>query len=683
MPAGNAWYAANRETFLKESTETIAAKLLGAAAEDGWKVEPEQHEEWKSSIFILKNELNAASSKVEIIKEAIRQLEPEFIHGVVLEYDFRRRGLRIDCILFATGTIFILEFKRSRLQAADTDQIMQYCVSLYEFHAQTRRLVDELKFNIVPILVLTEGHLTAKDNGLSFFSENWPRILRKPMKSDHENLHTALITGQKMRQTDQTANLQKWLESEFSPSSTILDAALSLYGNHDVSAIKEHQTPLALMKKCTAAILEEIDQALKEKRNHLIIISGSPGSGKTLVGLDIAFSQRYRQDAVFVTGNAPLVEVLQSALQLSYRGMNSRTRTNLTGYAKENFRYVGTSTTFKIVKAHNFLGQRGEGHRSSDGRILVFDEAQRTYEKGRVVLREKLEEHEAELIMQAQEKLYPHSVIIALLGQNQAINRGERGAIAWLEAAAKRDWTFAVADETMALPEFAGLVQYKNDGKYRRLKVGHLGTSLRFYRNQGIEEWAQLLLENNVTKAAALSQSLAKQKTYIYLTRDLNLAKDWVRKQLAGELRGGLIASAQGRRLAAEGIFVDFKPDIAKWMLAPGNDVRSSNMLETAQNQYQIQGLEMDYSIVCWDADLRWENGSWAAYKLNGSQWSKDSAIDIAKNGYRVLLTRSRKGMVIFVPRGDQSSEDETRNPKFYDNIAEVLESSGASVITE
>ncbi len=678
MAAGNAWYSGTREAFLKESTETIAAKLLGAAAEDGWKVEPEQHEEWKSSISILQKELKNAANKVEILKEALRNLEPEFVQGIILEFDFRRRGLRIDCLLFAAGTIYVLEFKRTKLQPADIDQIMQYCVSLLEFHEHTRFLAEKENFNIVPILVLTEGRANAKKNNLEFFEQNWPAILKRPLASNADRLHEALQTGQNLRKTSQLADTDKWLNSEFSPSSTILDAALSLYGHHNVSAIKEHQTPLKVMQDCVTDILKEIDWAMAGKQNHLILISGSPGSGKTLVGLDIAFSEKYRHDAVFVTGNAPLVEVLQSALHLSYRGMSSKARSTLTGYSKENFRYVDNSTTFKIVKAHNFLGKRGEGYRSTDGKVLVFDEAQRTYEKGRIVLREKLDEHEAELIMQAQEKLYAHSVIIALLGHNQAINRGERGAIAWLEAAVKRGWTYAISDATMSLPEFANLSGYGTQSKRRKLGVGHLSTSLRYYRNQGLEEWSHVVLEGNILEATKLAKKLKKENTTIYLTRDLQVAKRWVRDQLAGELRGGLIASAQGRRLAAEGIFVDFKPDIAKWMIAPASDVRSSNMLETAQNQYQIQGLEIDFSIVCWDADLRWEKNQWVAYKLSGSQWTKDTALDIAKNGYRVLLTRSRKGMVIFVPQGDGSEADETRQPAFYDGIYDVLLNAGA-----
>ena len=169
----------------------------------------------------------------------------------------------------------------------------------------------------------------------------------------------------------------------------------------------------------------------------------------------------------------------------------------------------------------------------------------------------------------------------------------------------------------------------------------------------------------------------------IWLTRDLSTAKKWARINSVAGQRCGLIASGQARRLASEGLFVDYKPDIATWMLAPSTDIRSSNALETVQNQYQIQGLELDYCIVCWDADLRRESGDWFAYKLSGDDWQKDKLIDVAKNGYRVLLTRARKGMVIFVQNGDRTGEDQTRSAAFYDGVAKFLSECGTKQLDD
>jgi len=201
---------------------------------------------------------------------------------------------------------------------------------------------------------------------------------------------------------------------------------------------------------------------------------------------------------------------------------------------------------------------------------------------------------------------------------------------------------------------------------------------MRFYRNSSIERWVDALLANEQTVACNIATELAANDSIVWITRDLEAARAWARGASLGGERIGLIASGQGRRLAAHGLFVELKPDIATWMLAPSTDIRSSNALETVQNTYQVQGLELDYSVVCWDADLRRDNGKWRAHKLNGDDWSNDSLTDVALNGYRVLLTRSRKGMAVFVPPGDETGLDTTRRVDFYDGIANFLLASGA-----
>ena len=316
----------------------------------------------------------------------------------------------------------------------------------------------------------------------------------------------------------------------------------------------------------------------------------------------------------------------------------------------------------------------------TDGRVLVFDEAQRTYEKGRVVLGEALSDHEADLILSVQQKAFPKggAVVVALIGHNQAINRGERGIVAWLDAAERNGWTFSIGSETLAMAEFEEPAKWAGHPSRRPLENGHLHQSMRYYRNAAIEDWVSAVLLGDIPKANSLVVTMEVHKNTIWLTRNLECARNWVKVRSIGGQRSGLIASGQARRLAAEGLFVDYKPEIATWMLAPSSDIRSSNALETVQNQYQIQGLELDYSIVCWDADLRRENCKWAAYKLSGSDWQKDGLIDVALNGYRVLLTRARKGMVIFVPTGDETGEDPTRNVEFYNGVWKFLKDCGA-----
>jgi hypothetical protein len=390
---------------------------------------------------------------------------------------------------------------------------------------------------------------------------------------------------------------------------------------------------------------------------------------------------KHADSAVFVTGNAPLVDVLNKALENSYRAQGNRSSTwTPTGYHRKDAHLVSAAATFKVVKAHNFLGERGTTHQQEDGRVLVFDEAQRTYEKGRRVLGHALEDHEADLILQAQRKSFSQggAVVVALIGHNQAINRGERGMIAWLDAAERFGWTFSISDETLSLTELEEKERWSSHVLRRPLSHGHLHQSMRYYRNTVLENWVSCVLDNDFNGAQKLMVTMTAHGNSIWLTRDLQRAKAWVRGQAIGGQRAGLIASGQAKRLAAEGLFVELKPDIANWMLTASTDVRSSNALETVQNQYQVQGLELDYCIVCWDADLRRQDTEWKSFKMSGSDWQSDNLLDVAKNGYRVLLTRSRKGMVVFVPKGDASGNDRTRAPAFYDQTFEYLKACGA-----
>jgi hypothetical protein len=310
---------------------------------------------------------------------------------------------------------------------------------------------------------------------------------------------------------------------------------------------------------------------------------------------------------------------------------------------------------------------------------VVFDEAQRTYRKGRQVLRKALAEDEAQLILESLQQSHPNgAVVVALIGHNQAINKGEEGIKAWFKAAEACHWRFAISDETLKLEEVANSGEWASHPLRDLLTCGHLPHSMRYYRNGSLERWAHHVLNNELSEARGLGKELDDGGDTVWITRTLASARAWIRERRVGEERSGIIASGQARRLAAEGLFVDLKPDIASWMLNPSGDIRSGNMLETVQNQYQVQGLELDYTIVCWDGDLRRTNDNWSAWKLSGSSWKQDAEIGIAKNSYRVLLTRARKGMILFVPLGDLTKEDDTRNSRTYDDIADYLIACGA-----
>ena len=673
-----AWYSSTREEFLKASTDDIANQLAGRAVDENLDIESAQSDEWRKSVDLLQKNLG---ERIPLLRQALAAPGCEAIHDVILEFDFHRRGLRMDCLLLGDGVLFVIEFKRSKIQSADRDQVVNYAVNLLEFHKVTQEWCGNSGAIVVPILALTESKSksTLKWGGL--FGHSWPSLAHKPLVCDSRSLQEALQIGLQNRRTSVAVALDDWLGSTFSPSSSILDATLSLYGNHDVVAIKQHEAPQEAIKSSVNEIRDRIEEELAQGHYHIVFLSGAPGAGKTLVGLDIAMRGKSAESAVFVTGNAPLVDVLHKALGTSYYEQSRTAKSWIVkGYCCSDARFVTNNASFKIVKAHHFLGKRGAPHRQEDGRVLVFDEAQRTYEEGVVVIGEALSDHEADLILAVQKNAFPQggSVVVALVGHNQAIGPKERGIVAWLEAADRLGWGFSISEETLGLSEFHERDKWAVHPNRRLLMKGHLHQSMRYYRNTKVEEWVAAVLEGDAPRANLLTKSLVENGNTILLTRCIKDARNWSRSLTIGGQRSGLIASGQGRRLAAEGLFVDSKPDIADWMLAPSSDIRSSNALETVQNQYQIQGLELDYSIVCWDADLRRENRQWAAYKLSGSDWRKDKRLDVAKNGYRVLLTRARQGMVIFVPQGDTSGEDVTRNIEFYDGVWKFLKECGA-----
>lgn len=677
MSAGAAWYVKDRETFVRDPVQMVVGELASSAAAEGLHVEPDQHEEWRSSVGVLQRELQHRTSEIELLKSTLAAADLAEFRHVLLEFDFRRRGLRMDCVLLGDGVISVVEFKRSKLGAAEREQVTNYAVNLVEFHEETRRIVEEEQGIVAPMLTLTTGIKGGKSDFKSgFLRDPWGSVLVRPVECDGTTLHAALRFVLEQRRGRTPIDCRRWLSARFAPSSSILDAAISLYGQHDVSAIATHAAPVELIDQCARDVAAIAEQSRGDGINRIIFVSGAPGAGKTLVGLKLAFDKQLRSDAVFVTGNSPLVEVLSAALKGAYRRRSKQAVQAVvaSGYATEDAARVIGMSTFKLVKAHSFLGERGKHLESADGRVVIFDEAQRTYRKGRLVLRKPLAADEAQLILESLQQTHPRgAVVVALIGHNQAINSGEMGIKAWFAAAETCGWRFAISDQTLALGEVVSSGKWAYHPLRDRLGTGHLPHSMRYYRNGDLERWAEYVLSDRVACAAELARDLDGRGDTVWITRSLASARQWVRERRVGQERAGIIASGQARRLAAEGLFVDFKPDIAAWMLAPSGDVRSANMLETVQNQYQVQGLELDYTVVCWDGDLRRSENGWHAWKMSGSNWQKDKELDIATNGYRVLLTRARKGMIVFIPRGDPTGEDETRLPSMYDDIASYL----------
>lgn len=316
MNAGVAWYVKDRESFVRDPIEVVVGQLASGAASEGLHIEPEQHEEWRSSEGVLQHELLNQTHEIDLLKKALASSDLFAFRHVLLEFDFRRRGLRMDCVLLGDGVIAVIEFKRTKLGAADREQVTNYAVNLVEFYEETRRLVKEELCIVAPLLALTTTNKAKQPDFINgFFRDPWESVLSRPLQCDGNTLNSALRFVLDQRRGSVSIDCKRWLSARFAPSSSILDAAISLYGQHDVSAIAAHAAPVEMIDLCTSDVADLAIQSQLDGINRIIFVSGAPGAGKTLVGLKLAFDKRLRNDAVFVTGNSPLLEVLSVALK--------------------------------------------------------------------------------------------------------------------------------------------------------------------------------------------------------------------------------------------------------------------------------------------------------------------------------------------------------------------------------
>jgi hypothetical protein len=278
-----AWYADTREAFLAMPSASIRDQLAARAATAGLDVPPDQNDEWLHSTKILQENLG---DQVQIIRSALQSEAGHAVRHVILEYDFRRRGLRMDCLLLAAGVLFVVEFKRTAIGKAERDQVMNYAVNLIEFHKVTQHWCQEGLGIVVPAIVQTSSATNRTPEWPGFAVGAWENMAHAPLISSAENFGDALSLGLAHAHGIFCPAIDDWITSMFSPSSSILDATLSLYGNHDVSAIAEHAAPVEEIAASTVEIRSLASSALSRGETLLVFLTGAPGAGKTLVGLD-------------------------------------------------------------------------------------------------------------------------------------------------------------------------------------------------------------------------------------------------------------------------------------------------------------------------------------------------------------------------------------------------------------
>lgn len=645
---------------------------------------------------------------------------------IIFEYDIPRLGKRIDVVLLLRGLIFCLEFKVGQKDAlqSDVEQVMDYALDLKNFHRYSHDRV------IIPILIPTKHTPSSSSFTPSVYSDS----IYNPLITGANGLQNLIQEVLKHANANTPGTIQDWIISPYTPTPTIIEAARSLYENHSVEDITRHEADKVTTDATIAYILEVINQSKRNREKSICFVTGVPGAGKTLVGLDVAVKQSYQDDgtfneddgAVYLSGNGPLVAVLTEALARdnykksrekdddkklsdSRREVNKfiqiihRYRDNI--LAKIKNPVVNGELEIDPDKAVK-LQQSGYGEVEH---VAIFDEAQRAWTHKRIAdylkrggtYGNKLKVanfpmSEAAFLIWSLDQREDWATIVCLIGGGQEINTGEAGISEWIAALNERfpHWNVYISDK-LTEPEYAEgkvneLLEHNPNVVYSD-KL-HLGVSLRSFRAERLSAFVHSLLSFN-PDAAELYKNVVSHGYPIVLTRSMDKARKWLRQQARGTQQTGILISKVSARFKPLAVHVlpQSEDNAVHWFLEDKTDVRSSNYLEEAATEIQVQGLEVDFACVLWDADMRYDNGKWTFWKFNGkTQWTPEKNYEPQKymlNAYRVLLTRARQGMVICVLKGNERTthegfpEDPTRQPSFYDSTYEYFKRLGLAEI--
>ena len=454
---------------------------------------------------------------------------------------------------------------------------------------------------------------------------------------------------------------------------------------HSVEAISRHDAGARNLRLTSVGIEEIIERARANREKAIVFVTGVPGAGKTLVGLNVATRRQTFGEAraVYLSGNGPLVAVLQEALtrdELARVGNTERK-----GVVRQRVKPF-------IQNVHHF---RDEGVRTTSApydHVVIFDEAQRAWTQAKTSdfmrRRKKIanfNQSEPEFLISYLDRHEAWAVVVCLVGGGQEIHTGEAGIGEWFEAVrlAFPHWRVHVSPN-LTDSEYAAQLALERLGSVASVVWDerlHLATSMRSFRSEKVSAFVKAVLDCDTTSAQALLGEIDGRYP-IAVTRDLARAKAWIRAHARGSERYGLVASSQAQRLKPHAIDVRVNVDPVQWFLNDRHDTRSSYYLEDAATEFQVQGLELDWVCVTWDADLRRHAESWRYHSFRGDTWTtihKEDRKRYLLNAYRVLLTRARQGMVIFVPPGEES--DPTRAPAFYDDTYEYFTRLGVAEV--
>lgn len=713
IQSNRALYNATFSEFINTDADTILGRL--ASGTHG-QLNTNSRDAWEEEIALLQRVL-----------QPWRDEEAE----VIFEYAIPRLAKRIDVVLLLRGLVFCLEFKVGCSQAllGDIEQVMDYALDLKNFHLQSHDRV------IVPILVPTELTSATSEFKPSVYGD-----IYNPMITGKEHLGALIEEVLLHAEADTPGSIADWMISAYAPTPTIIEAARALYEHHSVADITRHDADST--DDTIAYIRGVIEETKARGEKSICFVTGVPGAGKTLVGLEVAVKQSYTDDgekktdegAVYLSGNGPLVAVLIEALARDNysNARKNGTRKKLNDCRTEVRKFIQIIHRYRdnMLKKLKTPIENGTleidptkaQHLEDTGyseveHIAIFDEAQRSWTKERIanylkrggtygnkLKIDNFPTSEAGFLIWSLDQREDWATIVCLVGGGQEINTGEAGI---------REWIRSLNDE---FPHWKVFISPKlqdaeyADGHVNELLQGnpnvtfseklHLASSKRSFRAERLAPMINSLLSFDESTPEQCREVLANNYP-IYITRDIDKARKWLNDKARGTERTGILVSKSSARVNPLAISLVPSDDVntIHWFLEDIHDQRSSNFLEEAVTEIQVQGLELDYTCVVWDADMRASRGGWEFYKFLGRKSSEASTLPppIPKwraennaenqqymlNAYRVLLTRARQGMVICVPEGNRETladgtlRDSTRLPEYYDPTYDYLLSIG------
>lgn len=694
--------------------------------------------ESKTYIFGLLHENNhgimrptseeAWECEIDIMQETISHFSATS-GQIIFEYDIPRLGKRIDVVLLCNGIIFCIEFKvgQTTILEADIDQVLDYALDLKNFHKLSR---DKL---IIPILCATDFKNSSSDIRMSVYDDR----VANPLVTGKMGL-PGLITKVLDTFPNETPVDGRWTISPYAPTPTIIEAARSLYENHSVEDITRHEADDVYTDRTINYILKVIKKCKEQHKKSICFVTGVPGAGKTLVGLEVAIKQTYQgadepvddEQAVYLSGNGPLVAVLTEALaQDNYKKSREKgEKKKLTDSRREvkksiqMIHHYRDTMLAKIktpiengtleIDPDKAVELKDSGYAEVE-HVAIFDEAQRSWTHKRLaaylkrggtygnkVKVDNFPMSEAAFLIWSLDQRKDWATIVCLVGGGQEINTGEAGISEWIKALNESfmHWQIHISPKLTDAEYAEGKVNelLKDNPNVKNSEDLHLAVTLRSYRSEILSAFVHSLLTFD-ENASTLYEEL-KDKYPIILTRDMSKARAWLHERVRGTERTGVLVTKEAARFKPLAIHILPSGDenAVHWFLEDKTDTRSSNYLEDAATEIQVQGLELDYTCVLWDADMRCVDGNWQFYSFNGNtKWIRQTGstennqekIKYMLNAYRVLLTRARAGMVICVPEGNSNKtatgfwEDSTRLPEYYDGTYKYLKNLGLQEI--